>query len=132
LVEGGPAADRERLIAASCAIADRLAETALHGNGEINWIGLTPVREEKWSLQPLGADLYDGLPGVALFLGYLGAVTGQERHTALARGALSSLRLAIHANSGRNSVRSIGAFTGWGGIATPLPTWERCGVTPRS
>ena len=44
-------------------------------------------------LRKLGpVDFYDGVPGVGFFLAYLGAITGQERYTALARRALQAVR----------------------------------------
>ena len=39
---------------------------------------------------PLATDLYGGLPGVALFLAYLGAMTGESRYTDLAQAALDA------------------------------------------
>ena len=48
------------------------------------WVGLVaPAGEGFWSLLPLGLDLYDGQPGVLLFLAYLGALTGVSRYTSL-------------------------------------------------
>ena len=48
------------------------------------------MRDEQWSLQPLGMDLYDGVPVVTLIPAYLGAMTGAERYTTLARAALKT------------------------------------------
>jgi lantibiotic modifying enzyme len=39
----------------------------------------------------LGTDLADGLPGVALFLAYLGAIAQEERYTTLAYAAATTL-----------------------------------------
>ena len=121
LVENGPAADPQRLLAASCAVADRLAEHAIHGPaGDVNWIGLTLVRDEQWSLLPLGMDLYDGVPGVMLFLAYLGAITGAERYTTLARAALKTLRRRLLPHKRLKTVRCLGGFAGWGGVLYTL------------
>src|SRR5262249_17424162 len=93
LVGNGPAADPKRLLVASQTVGDWLAEHAIHGpKGDVSWLGLTLVRDEQWSLLPLGMDLYDGVPGVTLFLAYLGAITGEERYVALARAGLKTLR----------------------------------------
>jgi type 2 lantibiotic biosynthesis protein LanM len=119
------AADRERLLTASRAVADRLAERALRGDGEATWIGLDFVQGRRWSLLPLGTDLYDGLPGVALFLAYLGDVTGEARHTELARAALNTLRRWLLPHKRSKTVRGIGGFAGWGGI---LYTMAHLGV----
>jgi type 2 lantibiotic biosynthesis protein LanM len=117
LVADRPAADPDRLLAASRAIGDWLAEHGISGPaGDVNWIGLTLLRDEQWALQPLGMDLYDGVPGVMLFLAYLGAITGAERYTALARAALKTLRRRLLPQKRLKTVRSLGGFTGWGGV----------------
>ncbi len=102
-----------QLILAARAVGDRLQELAFGGHEDAAWIGLTPTGERAWSLAPLGPDLYDGLPGVTLFLAYLGSVTGDHRYSGLAKSALTTLRRQVDRT--RDSV-SIGGFTGWGGI----------------
>src|SRR6185295_7735022 len=67
----------QALLAAACAVGDRLETLALRDGGSANWIGLTLTGETQWSLLPLGVDLYGGLPGLVLFLAYLGEVTGE-------------------------------------------------------
>jgi type 2 lantibiotic biosynthesis protein LanM len=110
--------DRERLVAAAATIGRQLEASALHGRQSVSWIGLSPRDERHWSIAPLGLDLYDGLPGVALFLGYLGSVTGEIRFAAFARAALSTLRRDVQ--NGGVASRSIGAFTGGSGVAYVL------------
>src|SRR2546422_2159220 len=39
----------------------------------------------------LTVDLYDGLPGVTLFLAYLGATSGEDCYTELARAACNTM-----------------------------------------
>jgi type 2 lantibiotic biosynthesis protein LanM len=107
------AATRDRLLAAARAVGDRLETTALRGRSGITWIGLN-VEHDCWSIAPLGLDLSEGLPGAALFLAYLGAVTAQDKYTRLAEGALSTLQGQIEEE--RESLRSIGGFEGWGGV----------------
>jgi type 2 lantibiotic biosynthesis protein LanM len=77
---------------------------------------LTLVRDEQWSLLPLGMDLYDGVPGVTLFLAYLGAITKDEGYTALARAALKTLRRRLLPQKRLKTVRSLGGYSGWGGV----------------
>ena len=67
---------------------------------EAGWLGLKPAREGRWGIAPLGLDLYDGLPGVALFLAYLGDRTREPRYTALARAALAGLRAQLAQSDG--------------------------------
>src|SRR5262249_19670899 len=133
LAEGGPAVDPQRLLAAACAVADRLAEQAIHGtSGDATWIGLALGRDEQWALLPLGMDLYDGLPGVALFLAYLGAAAGEEPYTVLARGALASMRRQLRPEKRRELGLGLGGFTGWGGILYALAhagvLWQEPGL----
>jgi type 2 lantibiotic biosynthesis protein LanM len=111
-------ADPEHLLAAACAIGDRLETLALHGEQEVSWIGLTLAREHDWSLAPLDLDLYGGLSGVTLFLAYLGAVTGEPRYTALAQASVPTLRRQVEHR--RAYLPSIGGFSGWGGVIYTL------------
>ncbi len=106
-----------QLILAARAVGDRLQELAFGGHDDAAWIGLVPTDERTWSLSPLGPDLYDGLPGVILFLAHLGSVTGERRYSTLAESALTTLRRQIERirDSG-----AIGGFNGWGGIVYAL------------
>ncbi len=108
------AATPERLLAAAAEIGDRLARRAVRGSRDAAWIGLTQVGESSFRLAPLGLDLYDGLPGVALFLGQLGHVTGDRRYRELARAAIETVRSLLPQSGG--TIRSVGAFSGWGGL----------------
>jgi type 2 lantibiotic biosynthesis protein LanM len=105
------------LINAAREIGDRLAELAMVGGEDTTWIGLVPVNEREWCLSPLGPDLYDGLPGVILFLAYLGVISGETRYTRLAESALRSLRLQIQQC---DSLTMIGVLNGWGGLVYSL------------
>ncbi|MBW8879539.1 MAG: type 2 lantipeptide synthetase LanM family protein [Acidobacteria bacterium] len=121
-----PAELRRRLVAAARAVGEWFADQALRDDREdrdddhATWIGLE-YRNRLWSMVPAPEDLYAGLPGIALFLGYLGAVTGEERWTALARAAMNSL-LARFEDAPASTAKpasgpeAIGAFSGWGGI----------------
>jgi type 2 lantibiotic biosynthesis protein LanM len=118
LTEPQTTTDRERLLAAARAAGDRLAELALRGEDDVSWIGLTPTNENHWSLVPLGPDLYDGLPGNILFLAYLGAITLEERYTALAQAALTTMRGQVERS--QEFITAIGGFNGWGGVIYAL------------
>lgn len=107
-------AGRECLVAAARSVGDRLEALALRAGDEATWIGLTPSREGSWSLAPLGLDTYGGLPGVALFLGHLGALTGNERYEWLAQAALRAVRRRVKQEE--STMTSVGGFAGWGGI----------------
>ena len=123
-------ASPERLVASARAVGDRLEQLALRGEGDVSWIGLSMLGRGRWSLMPLGLDLYDGLPGVALFLAHLGALTGEERYSELARGAVETLRRTSALSE--SSMRSVGAFDGWGGVVYGLTglgaLWQDTGM----
>ena len=104
----------ERLIQAACVVGDRLAEQAVLSERGANWLGLTFIHEREWALLPAGLDLYSGVSGIAFFLAYLGAVTGEEKYIALARAACTSVQEQVKEQ--RESLRSVGAFGGWGGV----------------
>ncbi|MFE2879667.1 type 2 lanthipeptide synthetase LanM family protein [Streptomyces roseus] len=120
----GPAApvvvpETSRLLAAACGIADEIAARAVHGTDRVNWLGLEQVSGDHWAVLPMGGGLAQGYCGVALFLAQLGALTGAERYTALARRAvrpLPALLAALAADPGLGSAVGPGALHGIGGI----------------
>ncbi|MEV0414737.1 type 2 lanthipeptide synthetase LanM family protein [Streptomyces sp. NPDC050448] len=124
----GPAApavvpEPSRLLAAACGIADEIAARAVHGGGRVNWLGLEQVAGEHWAVLPMGGGLAQGYCGVALFLAQLGALTGAERYTALARQAvrpLPALLATLAGNPGLGAAVGPGALHGLGGIVYTL------------
>ncbi|TDU75353.1 type 2 lanthipeptide synthetase LanM family protein [Streptomyces sp. KS 21] len=120
----GPAApavvpEPSRLLAAACGIADEIAARAVHGGGRVNWLGLEQVAGEHWAVLPMGGGLAQGYCGVALFLAQLGALTGAERYTALARQAvrpLPALLATLAGDPGLGAAVGPGALHGLGGI----------------
>jgi type 2 lantibiotic biosynthesis protein LanM len=116
-------ADQREAIDLSRAVGDMLCRDALENELCASWIGITPVgaRERSTSLHPLDGALYNGLSGCSLFLAYLAAVTGDKSYERIARKAITLLRR--HLDRGRASgmpVRSLGAFSGVGGIIYTL------------
>ncbi len=105
---------RERLLVEARAIGDRLCAGALRDEERADWFGLTFVREREWQITPATLDLYSGLPGILLFLSYLGLITGEAHYTALAQAGLRTLRAAIQENQAPLEQGGIGAFTGSG------------------
>lgn len=105
-----------RLLDGACALGDELALTAIHGAGRAGWLGLTRVREREWTLQPAGLDLYDGLPGITLFLAHLDALTGERRYQRLAEAALHNIQMLLKHPHKPEAMQNIGAFEGWGGL----------------
>ncbi len=111
------AVESGQLLRAARAVADRLEWLAFRDQDEIGWLGVSLINERAWRLQPLGLDLYNGSGGIALFMAYLGALTGEERYTALAKMTLSSLlRQYERLKSVIKADDNIGAFSGLGGL----------------
>jgi type 2 lantibiotic biosynthesis protein LanM len=109
---------QSELLNAACALGDKLERTALRAGKEVNWLGLTFAGEKQRRLAPLGLDVYDGLPGVALFLGSLGYITRNVRYVDLARAVAATLdrRAGLY----RSEWSSVGGFSGWGGVIYTL------------
>ena len=111
------AMSHDRLLSSARVIGDKLESMAFHAGHDISWIGLMPG-EPSWSISPSMLDLYSGLPGIALFLAYLGATAGERRYRILAEQTCESMlrRLEEH----KSSLASVGAFSGWGGVIYAL------------
>ncbi|MEA5579312.1 type 2 lanthipeptide synthetase LanM family protein [Anabaena sp. UHCC 0451] len=103
---------QSELLAAACKIANRLQILSYQNSEFINWMGLTLTPSQQWTLAPLGTDLYAGIPGVALFLAYMGEITQNQNYTDLAKAAIKTLKHKLTTTS----IKFIGAFSGWGGI----------------
>lgn len=109
----------EQYLAGAEAVGDRLDALALRGEeGDAAWIGLSLMNERNWLLMPLAFDLYNGLPGIALFLAYLGRVSGKSRYTDLAAACLLTLQQNIEVQQA--TFKGIGGFSGWGGVIYAL------------
>ncbi|MEU0880959.1 type 2 lanthipeptide synthetase LanM family protein [Lentzea sp. NPDC005914] len=98
-------------LSAAQAVGDRLDQLAIRQDGAVSWLGLTAFQERYWNLSTLGADLYSGLSGIALFLARLGAAARDARYTALAEGALTMVRRHVDQSGGHGK---IGAYSGRG------------------
>ncbi len=115
-----PEALRESLIRHARAVGDWFAEMAVREGDYASWIGLE-YRDKRWSLEPTPEDLYAGLPGIALFLGFLGEIAHDADSTRLARAALATLLLQLETWKGEGKgPAAIGAFQGWGGTLWAL------------
>jgi len=77
---------------AAVVIGHRLADTAIRTRSEAMWVGPILLPDERWSLMPVGYDLYNGTAGIALFLGHLGAESQNKKFTELARAAIYGAR----------------------------------------
>ncbi len=118
VAEADSPADADQYLQAAMQIGDRLESLAVRNQREAVWLGLTLLDENTWSLISSGLDLYTGLPGIGLFLAYLGDVSGEERYTQLAMETLNTMQR--HIDRTRKMASSVGGFTGWGGVVYSL------------
>ena len=120
----GPSSDA--CVAAADCVARRLAQLALRQDTRVSWLGLTLARERDWVIQPVGADLYGGTMGIALFLAHAADITRQADHAALARDVVDQVvsRLGILMTAGMDdgvvTPGSVGAFGLLGGAVYAL------------
>jgi lantibiotic modifying enzyme len=110
--------DHNAVDAAVRRIGDRLCALAIMRQGRASW--LFPTLDDRIRLSPavVGFDLYDGLAGIALFLGALSLRTGETSYRRMAEAALAEA-VAIHQAMPRERI-SIGAYDGAGGLAWTL------------
>jgi lantibiotic modifying enzyme len=119
----GTAADPERLLAASCAIADQIVARGMATDGRVNWLGLEFVDDRQWLVLPMGAGLASGYPGVAVFLAQLAELSGIHRYAEVARRAIGAVPQLLDMVAGRPDLVPVigsGALQGFGGIAYAL------------
>jgi type 2 lantibiotic biosynthesis protein LanM len=122
---------RARLLSAAKAVGDRLDALALRSkDGEdAAWLGFTLVSHGQWVPNVLGPNLYDGTAGIALFLGRLGYVTGEDRYSSLARAATQTLKKQV--SRAADAAESIGVFNGLAGAVYALAHLSVLADTPR-
>ncbi len=108
-------------------IGDELVARAWGGSGRgLTWLGFTyfpPAR--RFQFEPLGRDLYDGAPGVALFLSALGAATGDERYATTALRAVQPIREGLQGDDAQSRARhakrlGLGGLHGLGSVIYSL------------
>ncbi|GCE21149.1 hypothetical protein KDK_49490 [Dictyobacter kobayashii] len=90
-LSAGVTVEHARLISAAQAVGEQLCKSALRHENAADWYGLTWVKEREWRVTPAGLDLQSGLPGIILFLSYLGELTKDTRDFALAKSAMQTL-----------------------------------------
>lgn len=100
---------RKDCLEAADEIAHEVTELALRSGQSASWIGLhwlpgTDVSQ----LKPLGFNLYDGAPGVALFLAAHAHTTGDSKSAELALAGIAALRANIRMPTAARFARSLG------------------------
>lgn len=112
----------DQLIKQACKVADHLAKLAIKTKNKTTLIGLEVSPSDYYYISPLKLDLYNGLPGVCLFLAYLGHITKQGSYTDLARSVLVEINLQLDKKiidtklDKKTGFTSLGAFAGLSGI----------------
>jgi type 2 lantibiotic biosynthesis protein LanM len=104
-------------------IAGRVTACALRDGESAAWIGLDPLADGGgWGLVALGADLYGGATGVALFLAAHARLRDHAASADLAQAALTAVRYAIRGSGGMRFARvlGIGGAAGIGSIVYAL------------
>ena len=109
--------EKDEWINLACKIGDYILSKGIEGEKEgVTWIStvLAGVDENIWGLSPVGNDLYMGNCGIALFLAYLGKITGNDKYIDGANKAIVDVIYEIE-NLKKDYPYLIGAYNGLGG-----------------
>ena len=120
---------KDAFLAEADKIAADLAHHATRRGPAAAWIGLDWLGDsEVAQLVPLGADLYNGVTGIALFLAAHAAVTGNEPSRELALAALAHTRKTLNGRNAARMARSLGTggATGLGSIVYAFAVMAKC------
>lgn len=115
--------DRSAFLEAARAVGDRLESLAFRGARDAWWLTIAALAEGRWSFATCQADLYEGAPGIVLFLAELERATGEGRFGDLARRGLAAVDALLE--RGTVALRVPGAWNGIGGL---IYTFSRLGV----
>jgi type 2 lantibiotic biosynthesis protein LanM len=120
---------KETFLAESDRIAADLMRHAIRKGPAAAWIGLAGLGDsETAQLAPLGADLYNGVSGIALFLAAHAAITGSPSSRELALAAVAHPRKSLKRRNAARWARSLGAggATGLGSIVYAFAVMAAC------
>lgn len=124
----GEIPDVEGKLSEAMRLAHGIADLSLEGRCGSGrwWMGLTPVRGGRWAVGPVDNSLYHGVPGIALTLGFLGLLGGDERLVGVADEAFDSVIALFRAASHEAIARwGCGLFDGIGGLVYACVLWGR-------
>nr|XP_061796854.1 lacticin 481/lactococcin biosynthesis protein LcnDR2-like [Nerophis lumbriciformis] len=99
---------------AACEVADRLRALVFEGPWGAHWITLQASNPSKRFLGPTGLALFDGLPGIALFLAHLESHGGRPEDRHLKQEVMKSILGLIDRHG--DAFKILGGYTGWGGL----------------
>lgn len=100
-------------LAAAREIAARIMSETLYLDGIPYGVGITPLDLKQYTAAPLPADVYDGLPGMGIFMAYLGRKVGDSDYLNFASNTHRLVRKLIAGTSGPVAC---GAFNGLSGL----------------
>jgi lantibiotic modifying enzyme len=106
------------LIRTAAQIGDRLCRLAIWDGDQCTWLVPNIANAQRLITTAAGFELYEGLAGIAFFLGHLSKITGQQRYGRCATGAILEA-LGLYRSAKGEDV-PLGAFEGAGGIAYAL------------
>jgi type 2 lantibiotic biosynthesis protein LanM len=117
---GRPSSDPtpDKLISTAIRVGERICDIAITNGERATWLIPAFADTNKLVTTVAEYDLYNGLSGIALFLGHLGSITGQARFSRLAIAAMSEA-LALYKAADRDA-SPFGAFDGISGLAYAL------------
>ncbi|SDL41119.1 type 2 lanthipeptide synthetase LanM family protein [Arthrobacter sp. ok362] len=95
-------------------IAHYLGELSLEGDNGLTWICVKANSDDRNVISELALDLYDGLPGLALFFGYTSLLLDCPWIDQLADETAEAVLRAVHREA--DLPPSIGGFSGLGGL----------------
>lgn len=113
--------DQRELVRLATVMGDRLDTMAFRDAGATSWATIELAGEEYWALRPVSMDMYQGTAGIALFLGYLGHITNQQRFTDIALALAEQTRVDLTKEMAQGGFSTIGPFGGWSGWLYVLP-----------
>jgi len=105
---------RGELLGGARALAERLETIAFRGPRDAWWMTLAALPGQRWAFATAQADLYEGVPGIVLFLAYLAQTTGEERWAELARRGLETTTALLERATPCKELA--GAWNGLGGL----------------
>jgi type 2 lantibiotic biosynthesis protein LanM len=111
-------------------IADDLRHRAFIDPRGARWWAPRRLGAGRWTLSEAGPDLYYGVSGLALFYRQLAEIGGRSVDVEMAEATEATLRHQLSLNGERLAdlgLRSIGAYSGWGGVLYSLMFLARHG-----
>jgi type 2 lantibiotic biosynthesis protein LanM len=118
---------RDELLSVAMALADEIETKALRqDNGDIGWMVLhySPAAE-RYTLQPMENDLYNGRAGVGLFFAALERIVPGSRYRALAHASLAPVRHWIKRATDEELTEF--GFGGYAGLSSIIYALTRAG-----